>query len=163
MKKVKGQLLVEVLVAATLLVLVLVAVTGLVVQSIKAANQAKNKVLATRYGQEAIEWFKGYRDWMGWDNFYDELANDDAGTPNEVVYCLEASLRPPISATDFSPFTNYTDVGSCTLGPGFTKVATVNLNPPGAGPQQAINVSLTVWWDSGQNSVTLASRLSRWD
>lgn len=58
----KGQSLFEVVVAIGISALIIVAVVSLVTNSIRNATFSKNKSLASKYAQDAIEWLRGQRD-----------------------------------------------------------------------------------------------------
>jgi len=83
--KIKGQVLIEVLVALSASVLVLGAITVAVVTSLNSAQLAKNQTLATQYAQDAIEQVK-------------ELSETDWATFNKKggSNCLQATgeLQP---------------------------------------------------------------------
>lgn len=61
-KFLKGQSMFEVVIAIFIMALVIVGVVILATNSISNASFSKNKTLAGRYTQEAIEWLRGQRD-----------------------------------------------------------------------------------------------------
>lgn len=64
----KGQSLFEVVLSLAVVTLIIVALVALTSTSIRNANFSRNKSLATRFTQEAIEWLRGERD-GDWDAF----------------------------------------------------------------------------------------------
>src|SRR3989344_1893990 len=72
MTKIKqnGQSLVEAIIASVVISLVLVGLISAITFSLANAQFAKNKALANKHGQEAIEWLRNQRDTSGWVLFY---------------------------------------------------------------------------------------------
>lgn len=89
----KGQSLFEVVLSLAVITLIIVTLVILASNSIRNANFSRNKTLATRHAQEALEWLRGERD-EDFDAFHTR-----ALTPQ---YCL-----PSLSWDDAS-------VGSCS-------------------------------------------------
>jgi Tfp pilus assembly protein PilV len=75
----KGQSLFEVVLSLAVITLIIVTLIILASNSIRNANFSRNKTLATRYAQEALEWLRGERD----ENF--DTFSTRALTPQ---YCL---------------------------------------------------------------------------
>jgi Tfp pilus assembly protein PilV len=69
-RNIKGQSLFEVVVALAMAAMIIVSVVVLATLSMQSSAFSKNKTLATRYGQDAIEWLRGQRDntTTFWDN-----------------------------------------------------------------------------------------------
>ncbi len=67
-KNLKGQSFFEVVLALALVAIILIALVTLATVSVRTATFSRNKNLATRLSQEAIEWLRGQRD-AGWSNF----------------------------------------------------------------------------------------------
>ncbi len=80
----KGQSMVEMVVAIGMVALVLVAIVSGISLSVRNSRFSKNKALATRYAQEAVESFRSYRDEVGWDPFLDEVLSGGESS----TYCL---------------------------------------------------------------------------
>lgn len=89
----KGQSLVEVVVALAVVVLAITALVRVTVTSIRNANFAKNRALATKYAQEWIEEARQLRDEQGDDFFTDTFAantcsaSDTLGVFNRTRTC----------------------------------------------------------------------------
>ena len=62
MKNIKGQSMFEVILAIFIMALIIVGVVILSTSSIANSTFSKNKTLAGRYTQEAIEWLRSQRD-----------------------------------------------------------------------------------------------------
>lgn len=58
----KGQSLFEVVVALAVITLIIVAIVNLATNSIRNSDFSRDKTLATRYSQQALEWLRGQRD-----------------------------------------------------------------------------------------------------
>ena len=58
----KGQSLFEVILALAVVALILVTVVSLAAFSVRNSSYSKNKTIAERYVQQAIEWLRGERD-----------------------------------------------------------------------------------------------------
>lgn len=67
-----GQSLFELVVAVVVVGIILVALVGLVTKSISNATFSRNKTLATRYVQDAMEWMRVERD-TDWEIFRDRI------------------------------------------------------------------------------------------
>lgn len=78
----KGQSLFEVVVALAISTLVIIAVVSLAALSIRNTDFSKNKVLASKYAQDATEWLRGQRD-TDFEAFY---ANT---IPSPRTWCLK--------------------------------------------------------------------------
>ncbi len=64
----RGQSLFEVIVAIGVTSAILVAIINTAILSVRNTSFARNKTLASRYSQEAVEWLRGQRD-QNWDTF----------------------------------------------------------------------------------------------
>ncbi len=67
----RGQSLFEVFLSLAIVAIIIVALVILASNAIRNSTYSKNKTLATRYSQEAMEWLRGERD-ASWDNFSDK-------------------------------------------------------------------------------------------
>jgi Tfp pilus assembly protein PilV len=130
-----GQTLIEVLTALAVVLLVIVALIRATTTSMKSSDFSKSQVLATRYGQEAIEWIRAERD-KSWSNLSTHLS----------TYCL----------TSLSWST-----GTCpySLGGKFKREAT--LRDVGGN---RIEVKVIVSWQdsSGEHKSELTTYLTNW-
>ncbi len=69
MKSQKGQSLFEVVLALGVITAITVGIVSLTVSSMRNASFSKNKTLAGRYAQEATEWLRNQRDFLGFTVF----------------------------------------------------------------------------------------------
>lgn len=83
-KKEKGQSLLEIVVAMAIAILIVAGLVSAVIVAVKNAQFARNQTLATKYGQEGMEWIRSQRD-TNWQTFSDRSAADPGRT-----YCLNS-------------------------------------------------------------------------
>lgn len=143
--KVKGQSLIEVVVALAIVLLVVIALVQAVTTSIKSADHAKKTAQAASYAQEGMENIRAYRD-ASWAIFWDD-ANDavNHGLAGTVPSGACPSPSTPNLANTFS---------RCA------KLERVDATP---GREKA-KVTLTVsWLDSkGTHKSELISYFTKW-
>ena len=77
----KGQSLFEVVIAIGVIGIIIAGAVSLATTSIRNSTFARNKSLATRYSQEAIEWLRGQRD-NNWVSFHTYTLSP--------TYCLDS-------------------------------------------------------------------------
>jgi type II secretory pathway pseudopilin PulG len=85
-KKNQGSTLIEIIVATGIVALVMTSVVAVVTVSVRNSAQAKAKGIATKYSQEAMEFFRRQRTQLGWESFV-KVFQDDGST---IDYCLTA-------------------------------------------------------------------------
>jgi type II secretory pathway pseudopilin PulG len=74
MKSQRGQTIVEILLAAAVVAVALTALVAVVTTSLNHNRMAKERTIATRQAQEALEWVRTIRDVSGsWSGFTAEL------------------------------------------------------------------------------------------
>ena len=78
----KGQSLFEVVIALGVVTLITVGIVILTINSIRNSTFSKNKTLASKYAQEAIEWVRGERE-KNSSEFLDNVVYGGG------VYCLD--------------------------------------------------------------------------
>src|SRR3989344_1230308 len=138
----KGQSLFEVVVAIAISAVIVVALVSLASTSIRNATFAKNKTLASRFAEEAIEWLRGERD-----------GDIDAFKENSLnaVWCLESL--------------GWVSSGSCSSG---DEIAGTNffreLSFPNDGVAEVIEASVRVYWtdSQGEHEVRSATNFADW-
>jgi len=138
-----GQSLFEILFAILIISLIITAVVGLATVSIRNSVYAKNKTLATKYAQEAVEWCRLVRDksnklWAhggrsGEPKIYclQELTNVDAWNPGRPKPCGEQA-SPYITGTTF--------------------IRELSLLRIEEDSHKLINVKVTVQWNDAQGN-----------
>ena len=144
-----GQSIVEVIVVVGLVTLVLVGLITAITFSLSNAQFAKNKTLASKYGQESIEWFRNQRDTLGWTLFYTNAT--DAGRN----YCLQTLSWTSSACTS----------GSEIAGTIFTRTAVLDGNGVSPGNNQdRVSIMVTVSWPQGSRTsqITLDTYLTKW-
>lgn len=142
-----GQSLFEVVLALSVIALIIIAVVILATLSIRNSDYSRNKTLATRYSQEALEWLRGQRD-TNWSTFYGKAG----AAPNGSTWCLNTE---PLPQTWTIPS------GSCTTG---TFITTNNvLVRNGVLIQGSVNGSPVVYanvkvsWSDGSGTHEVSS------
>ncbi len=63
----QGNSLIEVVVAAAIVALILVGLVNVTTTNLSNSQYSRNKTLATKYADEALEWIRIQRDALGWD------------------------------------------------------------------------------------------------
>ena len=86
MKNLKGQSLFEVILALFIITLIIVAVVILSTNSISNSLSSRNKTLASKYTQEAVEWLRKQKE-IDFDAFVENI-NSSA----TLTYCLVSTL-----------------------------------------------------------------------
>lgn len=139
----KGQSLFEVVLSLAVITLIIVTLIILASNSIRNANFSRNKTLATRHAQEALEWLRGERD-TDFDAF-----SIRALTPQ---YCL-----PSLSWTEAI-------VGSC--GASDYIAGTILKRDVGFATVTADNIQVQIevsWQDAqGDHEVQTITNLTDW-
>lgn len=146
----KGQSMFELMVAISVTVIVLLGLISLSTLSIKNTSVSKDISLATRYAQEVIEYVRGVRDNLGWDNFASNYSNY-AG----MQYCVSNS--PP----------DWSNSGSCGSDEYISSTMfrrDVTLTTRGGSGGDIVDIDVTVSWDStsGEKYATMSSTLTDW-
>ena len=136
-----GQATAEIVLAIGVIALVLVGLTKTTTMALRNAQFAKNKSLATKYGQETLEAVRAYRDQNDWDTFKTSL-NCSPGFP----------ALP-------SPFDDPRSVVCACYEPGSppNQVACDDLDV------DRVEITVNISWDSGDHEVELATFLSKWE
>jgi type II secretory pathway pseudopilin PulG len=83
----KGSTLIEIVIVSFVVTIALVALTNLTMISVSRNRQSKEAAVATKLAQEGIEWFKGQRNNMGYEQFSLNIIPDTPTTP----YCVNTS------------------------------------------------------------------------
>lgn len=137
-----GQSLFEVVLAVAVIALIVISIVAASTSSIRNASFARNKALATRFAQEAVEWLRGQRD-ANWVIFQQNATSSS-------TYCL-----------DFLAWGNVGNCGTTEQIPGTIlarQVVFSGVLP--ASVSAAVNVS---WSDSqGSHQVTTSTIFTDW-
>jgi type II secretory pathway pseudopilin PulG len=70
-----GQTLIEVLLVTGVMALLLTALVSVMTTSIARNRLSQERSVAVRLAQEGVEWFRGERDRLGWNQFISELGS----------------------------------------------------------------------------------------
>ena len=147
----KGQSLVEVLVALSVAAAILSAIAVAVVSSLRNTQYSKNQNLASQYASQGMEIIRQIRD-----------TNTSLSSCSNINYCLDYDLRqPPLSACPvYQKLVNRPalgcgqNVGTADLGPTPSSIYIysrgVTIEPPvNSGCGNSYKVTVTVaWWDN---------------
>ena len=144
-----GQSLVEMMVAVAVVSMVLVGLISAITFSLANAQFSRNKTLATKYSQEAIEWLRNERDKLGWagtNGFYNKAGD------NSTTYCLNSLTSWPAAGGC---------AGTVIANTIFTRDVFVDGN---GGAQDQVSVKVTVTWPQGSRtgSVVVDTYLNKW-
>lgn len=138
-----GQSLVEVIVAVGIIVVTIVGLISSNTLGLNNAQFARNKALAAKYAQEAIEWLRTQRD-QNWNTFY-----TSAGT---ATYCLKT--------------TAWTQRGACATTDVINDqydifVRQVSLSRPAV---DRVIMTVSVSWPEGARttSISVTSHVTKW-
>jgi len=137
----QGQSLFEVIIALAITTVIIIAMVSLATNTIRNTSFSRDKTLATRYVQEAIEWSRGQRD-SNWDSFY-----LNAGVLN---YCL----------TDL----DFSQPGNCLPG---SEIPTTNFKREVKFTpidSESVDTKVTVYWEDtqGYHEVISVTSLTNW-
>ena len=136
----RGQSLVEVMAALAVLVIVILALTRVVITSIRNTNFAKDRALATKYAQEAMETVRRHHEENNWPQF--------------IADCNAHSISfDPLPA----PFT--LEIPDCHLPCDFPPCS----QPCTSGDDDICEVAIVVTWQDGSvaRQSNLTSQFSR--
>lgn len=141
--------MVEVIVASGIVTLVLSGLVSAITYGLTSVQYSRNKALATKYAQEAVEWVRSKRDASSnWAAFY------ALGT-TPTTYCMQT-----LSWSVSSPCNPIDDVYD-----KFVRTVTLTGNgntPPNANDRVLVEVVVT--WNEGRrtSNVNLETYLSSW-
>ncbi len=144
-----GFSLIEVLVFVTILALFFVTASAVVTVSLRNMKINEHKILATRYGEEALEWLRGEKE-EDWSTF----VSDSRFSSNPVTYCfndLSWSSPTPCNTDALTPaiFKREGILERLDCGDGFyCKVIvtiTVHWRELGTSYQVPLNTIFTIW------------------
>lgn len=90
-KRDRGSTLIEVMITAVLIAVSLTALASLMTVSIARNRLAKERAVATRLAQEAVEWLRFQRDYLGFDIVYGsvdpskDLCLESVDLPDDII------------------------------------------------------------------------------
>jgi|SRR3989344_4268006 len=145
-----GQSLLEVVVAISVVVLVLATMISAISYALSNAQYARNKALATKYAQEAVEWLRTQRD-VDWYAFYGYAGSWPDGNHyclsslawTNIDPCISTEANDKIPGTPFLRDLTFTQSQSLT---DRTEIAITVSWPQGTQtPTVMVNTYLTKW------------------
>jgi Tfp pilus assembly protein PilV len=150
-----GTTLIEVLIATAVVVLVLVALSSTMAVVLRNQRDSANQQQATKYGQEAVEWMRKFRDTVGWTTFYQTVS---PGSP--VSKCM---LAAPLT-TDVAGYQNTTYIKNAACGAtdyitGDTNNFQRNITITSAGGNDVIVVAVVSWNDGPTRTLSASTTL----
>lgn len=142
----KGFSIIEVLVFVSILSLIFISAVSVTTYSLKVMRFSQDKILATHYAEEGLEWVKSQKE-DDWNNF----TNLDTSAGSGTIYCLTAL--------------NWSSPGICSetdlFGTPNIYSREVTLTNQGGSPVDQSNVEIRVDWKNlnDNNNVTLKTTL----
>lgn len=143
---VKGQMMVEVVVAFTVMVIAMVAILQLSKRSVRSSGGANRAAVATSLADEGMDWIRNEENVHGWDWLRGKGAVADDGSA--VEYCLSTS--PPV----------WGSAGGCgagdTLGTEYQRYFFISgaaqVMPAPTPAKRVIEINMTVEWQEGSRT-----------
>lgn len=159
MKLIRGQTIVEVVVAAGVMAVALTVLTSAVVSALANNREAKERAIATRLAQEVVEAFRFYRDNEGWGGFWDLMTEFNTDfDPYTICLDMDAVELYGDFLNNFSTKLDEGDiddlVNNCT---GFTQSNTTYfigalVDPDESPPAFVVDLEVKAQWISGNNT-----------
>jgi Tfp pilus assembly protein PilV len=110
-KRIKGQSLFEMIIAVLIVSLVMIALVSLSTKNLALTTFSRNKTLANRHSQEALEWVRGERD-KDWTAF---VARSTAGGTTWCVATLTWGSQGACGSSNVIPNSTTPFLRSMTL------------------------------------------------
>ncbi len=137
-----GFSLVEVLIFVSVVALFFVIAATISSFSLRVSKSNENKILATRYAEELVEWLRGEKE-ADWEAFKGKA---------DKTYCF---YKSPIGTWDNSktigPCSGY-ELGNPPLFNRELQISTITSDP------NQLNIVVTVSWQDGQNTFNVPLR-----
>ena len=151
----KGQTILEVVIAAALISVAIIAALSLSNTTAKETTYSRDFNRATQYNTEAVDWIRSMRDSLGWPSLVDTLTSD---SPLSVVYCLDSLVT---TTAEFIALSNAScGAGEYITGTIFIREITIDLASAATGE---VGVSVTTSWTGNlPHSVSTETKINRW-
>lgn len=148
-----GSTLIEVLISIAIVVLVLVTMVASGTLVTKNRRFSADQAVASKYGQEAIEWTKAMRNTVGWKTFYDTIS----AKGNPVTLCLPTL---PATAVEFDA----KSAGACLASDVITDTPYLRSIVFSVTSSSEIAAQSTVSWtdNTADHQVTTTTVLQEW-
>jgi Tfp pilus assembly protein PilV len=139
-KTTKGQSLFEVIIAIGITSMILVAIINTAILSVRNTSFSRNKTLASRHSQQAVEWLRGERD-ANWDTF---------SARSNTVWCM--------SNLDWTKNRICTDTDNIPTTPFKREISLTNTSG------QQIDAKVKVYWNDSQgyHEVKVSTYFTDW-
>jgi Tfp pilus assembly protein PilV len=154
MKSQRGQTIVEILLAAAVVAVALTALVAVVTTSLNHNRMAKERTIATRQAQEALEWIRTIRDVSGsWSEFTTQLGllNITGSTTVLDYLCVDDGYITDneTNLTNAESITARQEVGVCSANyvvsrTNYTRKVFIDFSTPG----EAL-IKVTMNWGKG--------------
>ena len=140
-----GFSMVEVLVFVSVVAMFFVVAATISSFSLQVAKSNENKILATRYAEELIEWLRGEKE-VDWEQFKTNTIPDPPGTAQN--YCF-------YQKTFGSNWNNTSKLNTTCSGFELGSVFNRDLTITPTSDSNQVNVDVTVSWRDGPNTFTV--------
>jgi Tfp pilus assembly protein PilV len=145
----RGFSLIEVLIFVTILTLFFVAAVGLTSQALQHMKASENRLLATHYNQELLEWARGEKE-TDWNGRF--LPKAPLPLNSGTTYCFNIT---PITSWP----ANAAPCGTYALNSSFKRELTLaRVAIAGQVGQYQVNATATVTWREGTNIQTVTNK-----
>ncbi len=145
----KGQSLVEVMVAVAVVTIALVGLTKTISYSLSNTQYARNKTLAVKYSQEALEWVRNYRDSsVSWTAF---LTGTTLSSNSSVTFCINTL--------------SWSSPGNCGASYGLNSKYNREITlTKVSGNQNEIKAAVSLTWNQGASvkTETVTTTFTNW-
>ena len=144
MKKAQmGFSMVEVLVFVSVVAMFFVVAAAISSFSLQIAKSNENKILATRYAEELLEWLRGEKE-VDWEQFKENTIPDDT-TKNYCFY----------EKTFGSNWNNTSKLNAACSGFELGSVFNRDLTVTPTSDSNQVSINVTVSWRDGPNTFTV--------
>lgn len=159
----RGQTIIEVIIATGIVALVMTAIVSVITVSIVNTAQAKSRSLGTKYGQEAMEFFRRQRSELGWETFVSTIEADGSS----VSYCLTTI---PATTQAFQNLTHHpcvsTNTNDYVVDQGRAKIfqRQADMTVTTSGTSKTVYITVNVTWQEGDQTRTskVAQKFEEW-
>lgn len=154
----RGNTIIEVLIAATLVSIAILAALSLSSSSQKQTDFSRNIYQASTHNSTLIDWLRNLRTQTGWANFAAKIAQDGGG--GTVRYCLNT---PPTNFAEFVAIAPAADCGSDTIDGNFQREIEISLTSlSGNPPYTQANIVITTYWADRTHQTSTETKLTAW-
>lgn len=135
----RGATIIEILIATGVVGLVMTSAVATITVSLNATSIAKNKLTATKYNQEGVEYFRTQRNILGWETFVSLL--------NSPTYCL--ATLPAIDQGGIANLPARSCNASEFVDPQNVFQRNAQITQSSSGGENIVTISVAVTWSEG--------------